>query len=54
MKWLERVAFLAVFVTLGKFCENQVGMWPAVGITLAAVFLPVGFYLLMQRRQPRS
>lgn len=51
MKWLERAAFLAGFVTLGKFCETQVGTWPAVVITLSAVFLPVGFYILMQRPQ---
>lgn len=51
---MERAAFIAVFVALGKFCESQVGTWPAVGIALAMVFLPVGLYAVMRRRQPRN
>ncbi len=51
MKMLERAAFLAVFVTMGKFFEREIGLWPAVLTALALVFVPVGIYRLIGQRR---
>ena len=51
MRHLERAAFLAVFVTLGKFFEREWGLWPAVGLALAVVFLSVGIYAVFNQRR---
>jgi hypothetical protein len=51
MRLLERAAFLAVFVTMGKFFERELGLWPAVGLTLAVVFVSVGIYTVLYQRR---
>ncbi len=51
MKLLERAAFLAVFVTMGKFFETELGLWPAVGLSLAVVFGSVGIYTVIHQRR---
>lgn len=51
MKMLERAAFLAVFVTMGKFFENELGVWPAVGLSLSVVCLSIGIYLVVNQRR---
>lgn len=51
MKLLERAAFLAVFVTMGKFFESELGLWPAIGLSLGVVFLSVGVYAVINQRR---
>jgi hypothetical protein len=36
---------------MGKFFELELGLWPAVGLSLAIVFGSVGIYRVLNRRQ---
>ena len=51
MSWLERTAFLVVFVTMGKLLERLIGLGPAIGVSLAVVLVPAVVYALIFRRR---